>query len=127
MNAQLPATVEPAISDEEFLKFREFFYRKTGIMFADNKRYFVDKRLSQEISNSGLYNFRDYFSDVCFQASGVKLQSLVNAMTVNETYFYRESYQIDCLVRSILPELVGPRFRGDTLRLKFTPQEPLRY
>ncbi len=35
----------PAVSDQDFLRFREFFYRKTGVMFADNKRYFIDKRL----------------------------------------------------------------------------------
>ena len=105
MNASLPESPEHPISDDEFLKFREFFYRKTGIMFADNKRYFVDKRLGQEITNSGARSFRDYFNRLCFEASGSDLQSLVNSMTVNETYFYRESYQLDCLVRSILPEV----------------------
>jgi len=32
-----------AITEEEFQKFRDFFYRKTGIHFEENKRYFVDK------------------------------------------------------------------------------------
>ena len=121
MNASLPESPEHPISDDEFLKFREFFYRKTGIMFADNKRYFVDKRLGQEITNSGARSFRDYFNRLCFEASGSDLQSLVNSMTVNETYFYRESYQLDCLVRSILPEVVKPMARGSTVKIWSIP------
>lgn len=59
-------------------------------MFAENKRYFVDKRIQQQMLDGGFVNFRDYFNKVSFQAGGAELQSLVNAMTVNETYFYRE-------------------------------------
>ncbi|MFX7961153.1 hypothetical protein ABTK60_19895, partial [Acinetobacter baumannii] len=39
----------PSITDSDFVRFRDFFYRKTGIMFADNKRYFVDKRLQERM------------------------------------------------------------------------------
>jgi len=90
-------------------------------MFSESKRYFVDKRISQEMINAGSKSFREYFASVCFQADGANLQSLVNAMTVNETYFYRERYQLDCLVRSILPEVVRPLSRGDTVKIWSVP------
>lgn len=113
--------VEPTISDEDFLRFREFFYRKTGIMFADNKRYFVDKRLRERMMAGNLSNFRDFFNLVRFQSSGAELQHLVNAMTVNETYFYREEYQFRCLVDSILPEVTRSRRPGDPVRIWIMP------
>ena len=94
------------ISLEEFQKFREFFYRKTGIQFEDSKRYFVDKRLAERIRQTDTGSFRNYFTLLRFQASGEELQALTNLMTVNETYFFREEYQLQCLVRSILPEIV---------------------
>ena len=97
------------ISDEDFQKFREFFYRKTGLLFEDSKRYFVDKRLLDRMEATGSESFRAYFTMLRFQASGEELQSLINAMTVNETYFFRESYQFDCLVNSMLEELVARR------------------
>jgi chemotaxis protein methyltransferase CheR len=111
----------PDITLEDFLRFREFFYRKTGIMFAENKRYFVDKRIQQQMLDGGFANFREYFNKVCFQASGVELQALVNSMTVNETYFYREEYQLACLVNSILPETVKLLPKGDTLKIWSLP------
>jgi chemotaxis protein methyltransferase CheR len=93
------------ISQEDFLKFREFFYRKTGIQFEDSKRYFVDKRLVERIQATNSDNFRNYFVMLRFEVSGEELQTLTNLMTVNETYFFREEYQFKCLVASILPEL----------------------
>lgn len=96
-----------AISNEEFYKFREFFYRKTGIYFDDSKRYFVDRRLIQRIKAVEAENFRAYFVMLRFEASGEEMQHLINIMTVNETYFFREEYQFKCLVQSLLPEIIA--------------------
>ena len=101
------------ISDEDFLKFREFFYRRTGISFEASKRYFVDKRLAERIELTGTRTFRGYFTLLRFQASGEELQLLTNSMTVNETYFLREEYQFQCLVDSILPEIVRHKASAD--------------
>lgn len=109
------------ISDEEFEKFREFFYRKTGIQFESTKRYFVDKRLVERIETTHSGDFRSYFMLLRFQASGEELQLLTNLMTVNETYFFREEYQFECLVRSILPEIVRHKQPGQTLRIWSIP------
>jgi chemotaxis protein methyltransferase CheR len=117
----LTAPSKPIISDDDFLKFREFFYRKTGIIFADNKRYFVDKRIQERMISRGTATFRQYFDMVCFQADGAELQALVNCMTVNETYFYREEYQLKCLVGSILPEIVKTLNPSDVLKIWSMP------
>ncbi len=74
-----------SITDADFEKFREFFYRKTGIQFDTSKRYFVDKRLVERIEITGSENFRNYFVKLRFEANGQEMQELVNAMTVNET------------------------------------------
>lgn len=110
-----------AITDEDFEKFREFFYRKTGIQFDRSKRYFVDKRLVDRIEATGSGTFRSYFTLLRFQASGEELQALTNAMTVNETYFFREEYQFKCLVEQLLPEVVRHKRPGSTLRIWSIP------
>ncbi|MGY2047276.1 CheR family methyltransferase [Methylobacterium sp. JK268] len=115
------AAPAPAVSDEDFSRFRDFFYRRTGIMFADNKRYFVDKRLQERMVVAGATTFRDYFNTMRFQAGGGEFQALVNLMTVNETYFYREEYQLQCLVRSLLPEIVRTKRPGDPVRIWSVP------
>jgi len=111
----------PTISDEDFLKFKEFFYRRTGISFESTKRYFVDKRLVERIETTRTKDFRGYFTLLRFQASGEELQQLTNLMTVNETYFLREDYQFRCLVDSILPEIVRHRTGKSPIRIWCIP------
>jgi chemotaxis protein methyltransferase CheR len=110
-----------AISDGDFLKFRDFFYRKTGIHFDDGKRYFVDKRLMERIEATGSDDFRSYFIALRFEAKGEELQQLVNAMTVNETYFFREAYQFDCMVNEMLAEVARRKRPGERLRIWSVP------
>lgn len=109
------------ISDEDFEKFREFFYRRTGIQFDNQKRYFVDKRLLERMEATEHQTFRSYFTFLRFQASGEELQQLTNLMTVNETYFFREAYQFECLVNSILPEIVAHKTDGKPIRIWIIP------
>jgi len=109
------------ISQDDFLKFQEYFYRKTGIRFEDNKRYFVDKRLLERMDQTGSASFREYFSRLRFEADGNEVQALVNLMTVNETYFFREDYQFDCLVKSILPEIVARKKDTNPIRIWALP------
>jgi chemotaxis protein methyltransferase CheR len=112
---------ELTISKEDFLKFREFFYRKTGIQFDEAKRYFVDRRLIERIEATDSRNFRNYFMLLRFEASGDEIQALTNLMTVNETYFFREEYQFKCLVNSILPEIVKHKKDKSPIRIWSVP------
>lgn len=111
----------PVITEEDFQKFREFFYRKTGIQFDAGKRYFVDKRLAERIVATNSENFRTYFTTLRFQASGEELQTLTNLMTVNETYFFREEHQFKCMVDSMLPEIIRQKKPGEIIRIWSVP------
>jgi chemotaxis protein methyltransferase CheR len=109
------------ISEDDFLKFKEYFYRKTGISFEPTKRYFVDKRLVERIEATDSGNFRRYFSLLRFEATGEELQCLTNLMTVNETYFLREEYQFQCLVDSLLPEIAKSKKTRSPIRIWCIP------
>jgi len=109
------------LTDDDFSKFREFFYRKTGISFDASKRYFVDKRLVERMQANRCESFRAYFTLLRFQASGEELQHLTNLMTVNETYFLREEYQFRCLVDSMLPALVQNKTTRAPIRIWCIP------
>ncbi|AWM93733.1 chemotaxis protein [Pseudomonas sp. 31-12] len=110
-----------SIREEEFRKFREFFYRKTGIQFEDSKRYFVDKRLLERINATESDSFRNYFMQLRFDTKGEEVQALINLMTVNETYFFREDYQFRCLVGSMLEEIVRNKRDRKPIRIWSVP------
>ena len=65
--------------------------------------------------------FKSYFTFMRFQASGEELQNLVNAMTVNETYFFREEYQFETMCRHLMDDLDSMRPAGEDLRIWSVP------
>ncbi len=113
--------VAALITDADFAKFAEYFHRKTGIHFDAGKRYFVDKRLVERIEATGSCSFRSYFVMLRFEADGAEMQRLVNAMTVNETYFFREAYQFDCMVNNMLDEVAARKLPGSRIRIWSVP------
>jgi chemotaxis protein methyltransferase CheR len=115
------AAPEIAISQEDFATFRDFFRRRTGIYFEDTKRYFVDRRLEGRILATAHTTCRQYLSFVQFQASQLEFQKLVNVMTVNETYFYREDYQLKTLVDEVMDEVLRRKGRDRPLRIWSMP------
>jgi len=111
------------LSKENFTKIGEFIYRKSGISLEVDKHYeklakYIDKRAAE----LGLDNFRKYFFKLRFEdKEGLEFQELMNAITVNETYFFREKDQFEVLVNKILPELHERLPASKTLRILSSP------
>jgi chemotaxis protein methyltransferase CheR len=108
------------ISAEQVQRFCEFLYRRTGMSFADSKRYFIDRRLEDRITATGSSSFQEYFSLLRTDADQ-EIEHLINSFTVNETYFYREEYQLRCMTTSLLDAIVRKRKPGATLRIWSIP------
>lgn len=109
------------IGSEDFAKLCEYFYRRTGILFSEKKRYFVERRVQERIFKTDSRSFQDYFGLLRFQNGGDELQQLVNLLTVNETYFFREDYQFSCLTEGMLPEIASRRKPGSRIRIWSVP------
>jgi len=110
-----------ALSKEDFERFREFFYEKTGILFDESKRYFVDRRIIERMKATGYDNFKSYFIAIKYDITGKELQNLINALTVNETYFFREEYQFQAMVENMLPEITSRKKPGERVRIFSIP------
>lgn len=119
----MSATVSsvPTISDDELAKFSDFFYRKTGIRLDERKRYYMERRIADRILASGCQEFSDYFSRLKFGGLKNELEPLINEMTVNETYFWRENYQFECMTRHMLDEIARTKRPGQRIRIWSIP------
>ncbi|MBF0097865.1 MAG: protein-glutamate O-methyltransferase CheR [Magnetococcales bacterium] len=106
---------------DEFEKFRDFFYRKTGIWFDDKKFDFVERRIEERMSAVAYDSFRSYFAFLRMDFKGGEMEQLTNLLTVNETYFYREEYQFKCLVNSVLDEVARRKKPGEAIRIWSVP------
>ncbi|AEM79560.1 CheR family methyltransferase [Thermoanaerobacter wiegelii] len=103
---------------EEFIKLRDFIYRKTGIYFEEQKMYYVKNRVESRIEATGSENFRNYFAWLRFDVTGQELQQLLNTLTVNETYFFREYYQLKCFAEEVLPEILERKRKENMQKIR---------
>lgn len=97
---------EVSLSREEFSLLTDYILKKTGIFYDENKRYYVEKRIFERMRQTGFETFRGYFLYLKGDPTGGELQSLINLLTVNETYFFREFDQLKCFAEEALPEIV---------------------
>ena len=111
------------LSKENFAKIGEFIYRKSGIFLEEDKHYDkLGKYIDTRAKELGVDNFRKYFYKLRFDDSdGEEFQALMNGITVNETYFFREKDQFEVLVNRILPELDDIMPKNRPLRILSSP------
>jgi chemotaxis protein methyltransferase CheR len=109
-----------AISEEEFSRLCDFLYRRTGMVFTESKRYYVERRIVDRMAATSATSFASYFARLRGDLGG-EVEQFINAFTVNETYFYREDHQLRCLSRNLLDERLANRRRAETLRIWSIP------
>ncbi len=108
------------LTPDEVQRFCEFLYRRTGMSFAEGKRYYIDRRLAERMAATQSPTFQAYFSLLRSDADR-ELEHLVNAFTVNETYFYREEHQLRCMTSDLLDRIVGRRPATEPIRIWSIP------
>jgi len=100
--------LEPLLrmSDEDFRSLRDFINRYCGIYFDVQAKFLLERRLTQQLRHHRIRNFRDYYFFLKYDPRREEeLNTLAEILTTNETYFFREDYQLKALTEEILPEI----------------------
>ncbi len=119
MSCASPTDSLPNLSPEDLQRFCEYLYRRTGMTFGESKRYYIDRRIAERMLAVGESSFQAYFGRL--RSDRRELENVINAFTVNETYFYREEHQLRCLSRSLLPAVAAGKQPGDRIRIWSNP------
>jgi chemotaxis protein methyltransferase CheR len=99
-----------ALGPEEFRQLRDFISGFCGLWFDDDSAYFLERRLQQRLRERQLDSFLDYYYLLLYGAEREEeLARVVDVLTTNETYFFREMNQLRALTEEIVPELVARR------------------
>ncbi len=109
------ATSDPdPIADSEFQLIRDFLYQQTGIDLAPSKKVLVTARLGKRLHHHGLSSFRQYADIVIADTHPGERQTMLDLLTTNETYFFREPGHFDFMREQVLP---GRRRDGEPFRV----------
>jgi chemotaxis protein methyltransferase CheR len=106
------------LSIEDIERVTALVYRHTGMTFGASKRYYIERRIADRMAAVGAPDMKAYLA---LANSGAEAERLINAFTVNETYFYREEHQLAALSNAILPRIVEKRRPGDLVRIWSMP------
>lgn len=96
------------LNDKAFENWRKYIYDLCGIYFQDNKKYLLESRLQKRINFLGLDSFDAYLDYIKYHPSrSNELRYLYEAITINETFFFRNQPQLDALVSSVIPDILN--------------------
>ena len=94
------------MNEDTFRQLRDFIYEKTGIYVPDNKKYFLENRLSRIVKEKNFKGYEDYLHFLKYSSHRQDIARLFDAITTNETFFFREPQQFDVFSNSLIPQII---------------------
>lgn len=94
----------PSITDAEFAQFQALIYRIAGINLSGAKKLLLMGRLGRRLKHHHLDSYGEYFRLVTGATGADELQIMVDMLTTNETYFFREEKHFHFLSQQVLAQ-----------------------
>jgi chemotaxis protein methyltransferase CheR len=92
------------LNDEEFDKFRNLIYNKSGIHFSNTNRTILESRLKERLRLNNLANINEYYISLFQNEEEMKV--LLDSVTTNLTRFFRNTAHFQTFENYVIPELV---------------------
>lgn len=101
-----------SISRQEFQLFQAFILEQSGISLDDDKTYLVESRLKRLLAEFECATFGELFRKSSEDARGGLRSKIINAITTNETLWFRDKAPFTVLNEVFLPEMARQIARG---------------
>ena len=106
------------LTEPEFERFRALIYKAAGIRIPASKKVMISNRLRRRLRATGIASFAAYYLQVTSPAGSGEMPAFLDAITTNETYFYRDIQHYEWFGGSFLPEFArSGRPRSKPLRV----------
>ncbi|SEG58795.1 CheR family methyltransferase [Marinobacterium lutimaris] len=98
-----------SITTEDFRQFSKFLEESCGILLAEHKQYLVQSRLSKIMREQACGSLKDLVDRLKRPGGNALKENVINAMTTNETLWFRDIHPYDILAKRLLPEIAAER------------------
>jgi chemotaxis protein methyltransferase CheR len=105
------------VNDADFRFIRDFLKKRSGLSLPEEKRYLVRARLGPLAREAGFADLGDLFASLRFGRDGSLQSRVVEAMTTNESLFFRDRIPFTMLEEVVLPRLLKARASSRRLRI----------
>ncbi|WP_025562503.1 protein-glutamate O-methyltransferase [Psychromonas sp. SP041] len=93
-------------SDDLYKQFAHFLEKQCGIVLGENKQYLVKSRLTPLVAQFNFPSLSDLVEKVITGHNHQLRNSVVDAMTTNETLWFRDVYPFELLTTKLFPEFL---------------------
>ncbi|MBV5317712.1 MAG: protein-glutamate O-methyltransferase CheR [Desulfobulbaceae bacterium] len=97
------------ISPEEIKLITKYIYEISGIYLDESKKYLLETRLNTIAEEHGCSSYQDFVKKTKADATKVIERKIIDAISTNETLFFRDTGPFQLLQHKILPELIDAR------------------
>ena len=108
------------LTSGEFDRFRTFIYGETGIRLADGKITLLSNRIRRRLRELDIESFEEYYNLLTQKKLKGELEHFIDAVTTNETHFFRTGGHFDWFIDSFLPTIrteASEKKRDKSLRI----------
>ncbi|ADW17972.1 MCP methyltransferase, CheR-type [Desulfobulbus propionicus DSM 2032] len=97
------------ITPEEIKLITKYIYEISGIYLDESKKYLLETRLNTIAEEQGCSSYQDFYQKAKADASKTIERRIIDAISTNETLFFRDSGPFQLLQHKIFPELIDAR------------------
>jgi len=97
------------LENNTFIELRNVIYKNTGIYYSESKKYLLEGRIAKRIESKRMNSFEEYVSLLNSINAREEMNKLFEAITINETYFFRAEQQFEAFEKIIVPEILKPK------------------
>jgi len=97
------------LDDKSYHQFRTFLEQQCGIVLGENKQYLVKSRLAPLMAKFDVASLDELVSRTLLPIERQLRAAVIDAMTTNETLWFRDDYPFQLLSKKLLPDFVGRR------------------
>ncbi len=105
------------MSTSNFDFLRSFIKKEAAIIIEPGKEYLVDARLTPLVKEFGLGSVDELLEQMRTKPTEIMKHRIVDAMTTNETFFFRDIHPFDLLKNHVLPDLIAKKQKEKKLSI----------
>ncbi|MDY6954324.1 MAG: CheR family methyltransferase, partial [Thermodesulfobacteriota bacterium] len=93
------------LSQEEFVRLSDYIHSLCGIVVSSNKSYLIEQRIEPLVTGMGCSSFGEFYERIVQSRQPETDQQIIDAITTNETFFFRDGHPFVAFKEHILPQL----------------------
>jgi chemotaxis protein methyltransferase CheR len=107
----------PPLDSDQYKRFSDLLLERCGLRFPDNRRAELDHGVRQAFASSACSTLDEFYKLLKTPGNTVEMDLLINAVTVSETHFFRDTAQFNAIYQQVLPQIIERKKSIRTLRI----------